>query len=165
MTDGAVKRQLPDDERTIQRLRTKLSRSRQGPQGDGQVVRRSLLAEGGWRQVDRQAAGRERHAGVLDRGMNSLAALLNRGIGEADNREVRKSARRVHFHLDDCPLQADDGAGVDLGEHMPSLDSKGRMVNPGWIRRVHPGDQLGSPPDSSFRREFRNDPRLAETVT
>ena len=72
---------------------------------------------------------RKRHPGVLDRRLDAFLALLDRRVGEADNREVRKTARRVHFYFDDCPLQPDDGAGVDDGEHAPSVEANRDRVN------------------------------------
>ena len=65
---------------------------------------------------------RKSQAGVLHGSLDAFPAFLHGRIGETNDGEGRKPACGVHFDLDDRPLKANDGARVDLGEHVSSLD-------------------------------------------
>ena len=119
MPDRAVQREFSDDEGAVEAVGADLFGSDQGAHGDGEIVGRSFLPQRRRCQVDRQPLARECQAGVLDRRLDPFAALLNSRVRKPHNREGGEPARRVHFYFDDCPLQPDDGAGVDLGEHRP----------------------------------------------
>jgi hypothetical protein len=58
------------------------------PQGDGQIQRRSPLAQVGWRQIDRDPAGRVLIAAVTDRATNSFPGLLKSSVGQTDDGEA-----------------------------------------------------------------------------
>jgi len=125
----AVERQLADDQCRFEPLGFELPGGRQRSQGDRQVVGRPFLAQRRRRQVDRQALARKDQAGVLDRRLNAFATLLNGCVRQTNDGEGGKPARSVHFHFNDCPLQPHNGAGVDLGEHGPSLEDSAPNVN------------------------------------
>ena len=69
------------------------------------------------REVDRDAALREREAGVEDRAADALARLAHRAVAEADDRERRQALADVDLDGDAPRFDAVDGERGDLGEH------------------------------------------------
>ena len=129
-TDAAgVTTQFAYDQSILQPFGAELFRGHEGADGDGEIVGRAFLAKRGRGEIHRQPLAREHQAGVLDGRLDPFAALLDGRVRKPNNREGGEPARRVHFYLDDCPLQPDDGAGVDLGEHAPSVGEKRPVVN------------------------------------
>ena len=80
-----------------------LAGGHQKGQGDGQVERGALLAQVGRRQVDGDAPRRELVGGVDDRRAHALAALLDGGVGQADDAEGRGRGDDVGLDLDGLP--------------------------------------------------------------
>ena len=78
--DLPVERQLADDG---EGLRAPLEETRRGEdaEGDRQVERRALLAQVGGSEVDSDAVGGKREAGVADGRAHALAALADGGVG------------------------------------------------------------------------------------
>ncbi len=60
--------------------------------GDRQIVRRAFFADVGRRQVDDDAAVREREAGVLDRRLDAVLGFFDRRVRQADHREAVEAA-------------------------------------------------------------------------
>ena len=91
--DLAAQRQLADERRAARRG-PDLLRPEQDPERDREVERRAGLALLGRREVDRDPARRVDEAGVPDRAADALASLLERGVGQADDREAGQPAAR-----------------------------------------------------------------------
>ena len=91
--DLAAERQLADEGERPGR-RPDLLRPEQDPERDREVERRARLALLGRGEVDGDPPRRMDEAGVADRAADPLARLLERGVGEADDREARAAPGR-----------------------------------------------------------------------
>ena len=87
-----------------------LSGRPQDRQRDRQIEARAFLPTLGRCQVDGHAAQRELEARIPDGGSDPLFGLLHRGIGEADDREMREAVRDVDLDRDERGLEAPEGA-------------------------------------------------------
>ena len=85
--DLAVERQLAHDREGAELFVLDRARGRENAERDGQVERGAFLAHVRWSEVHRDPIGRKREAGVPDRCPDTLAALANGGVGEADRGE------------------------------------------------------------------------------
>ena len=85
--DLAAERQLADQRDRV-RAGPDLLRAEQDPDRDREVERRAGLAQVRRREVDRDPPRRVDEAGVADRAADPLAGLLERGVGQADDREA-----------------------------------------------------------------------------
>ena len=59
----------------------------------------------------------ERVAAVAQRGPDAAFALLDRGVGQAQDGELREARRGVGLDADQVGFDADDGGGERGGEH------------------------------------------------
>src|SRR5207244_10007504 len=75
--DPAVQRELPQDERVVERSRGELAGRRKHPERDWKVERRPRLSHVGGCEVDGHAMRREVEPGIANREANALAALPN----------------------------------------------------------------------------------------
>jgi len=87
--------ELADDQGTLQAAGKQLVGGEQHTESDGQVVGRAFLAHGGRDQVDDRAPARERLPGVLDRHLDTLAALLHCGVGQAGDGDAGQAVTGV----------------------------------------------------------------------
>jgi hypothetical protein len=55
--------------------------------------------------------------GVPDRAADAIAALADRGVGEADHREGREPERHVNLDVHGTRVHAAQGGGPEAGEH------------------------------------------------
>lgn len=129
VTDNAVKGEFADDQRVFHRFGLQTPGKDDHAESDGQVVGRSLLADGGGRQVDNDAVAGEVQAGVLDSGLDALAALLHGGVGQADDDDGGQAVGIVHFDLDDDTFKSHNRTGVYARKHGGSLDEEEGNVN------------------------------------
>jgi hypothetical protein len=113
---GSDRRAKAPDERPAAR-RADLLRAEENADRDRQVERRTLLRQIRGCEVDGDPSRRIFEAGVADRAADSLARLLQGGIGQADDGEAGQPGRHVDFDADDAPLEPGDGGGEDRGEH------------------------------------------------
>src|SRR5688572_19239788 len=60
---------------------------------------------------------REFEAGVADGRADAVAAFPNRGVGEADHREVGKAERDVNLDVDGIGVHAEDCGTAQAGKH------------------------------------------------
>ena len=74
----------------------------------------SFLRQIGGREIDGDAAGRQREARCDQRGADALARFRHGLVGEADDMESGQARRDLHLHV--------DGAGLD------ALESDGRYA-------------------------------------
>ena len=61
--------------------------------------------------------GGKLEAGVADRGCDTVAALADAGVRQADHRERRQAERHVDFDVDRAGLDAEDRGRPQAGEH------------------------------------------------
>ena len=81
--DGAVERQLADDDGIVDRSARQRSRCGQQAKGDRQIERRARLADIGGRQVDGDPVGREFESRIADGRADTVAALADRRVGQS----------------------------------------------------------------------------------
>ena len=121
-TDAPVERELADRGVPVEALWRDLPRSGEHGQRDRQVEARSLLAETGRREVDRDPVPRplERRGG--DARAHAVLRLLARAVGEADDREARQAALDVRLDLHPARVEADESVGDRAREHRSTVD-------------------------------------------
>jgi len=105
--DLATQRELAD-EGDPARGRDHLLRAEQDPHSDRQVERGTRLAQVGRRQVDGDPPRRMAESGVANRAADSLASLLERRVGQPDDREPGQSRGDVDLDADDPAVEADE---------------------------------------------------------
>ena len=71
----------------------------------------------GWREIDRGPPARPKIAAIADRGRDPVAALLYRRIRQTNDHNVRIAIGGINLDLDFVSVDAEDGGGVDPGEH------------------------------------------------
>ena len=76
-------------------------------------------------EVDRDPPGRMDVAGVADRASDPFARLLERGVGQPDDREPGQAGRDVHLDADGSTLEAEQRCGRDDGQHAAILAGAG----------------------------------------
>jgi hypothetical protein len=102
----------------------------QDPQRDRQIERGARLADVGGGETHRNPVRRVVESGVANRQAHALAALADRGVGQADHDELRQPERDIHFHVHWAGVDAEDGGGSQAGEHVR------RRCKPRGMRRV-----------------------------
>ena len=75
------------------------------------------LRQVGRGQVDDRAARVAVVAEVDQGALDAMDALLDRHLGQADEDGLGQAGGGVDFHLDGDGVDADQGEGVQLGEH------------------------------------------------
>ena len=113
----------PTVAKSLQLLGQQLAGGDQQAQGDGQVEAAGVLAEVGGGQVDDGAAGVAVVAEVGQGALDAVDALLDGHFRQADQDRLGQPGRGIHFHLDGHGVDADQGEGVQLGEHGESPDA------------------------------------------
>ena len=87
---------------------------------DRQVVMAALFGQVGRRQIDGDAARRQRQAGGDQRRAHPLLRLRDRLVGQTDDIEGRQTGRDLHLHVDGQGLDALEGDGCDPLDHTSS---------------------------------------------
>ena len=139
----AAERQLAD-QRQAPGTRRDLLRAEQDPHRHREVERRAGLALVGRGEVDRDPARRMDEPGVAQRAPDPLAGLLERGVGQSDDREPGQTRRDVHLDPDEPAVEAVERCGRDDGQHAPN-PRRGR--SPPGQPRLTPG--LSEAPDEA----------------
>ena len=67
----------------------------------------AFLGQVSRRKVDGDSLGREREAHRGERGVNTLATLPDRFVGQADHIELRHARRDLALHLDRARVEAE----------------------------------------------------------
>jgi hypothetical protein len=99
----------------------------QQAEGDGQVEAACALGQVCGCEVDDGAPRMAAVAEVGQSAFNAVDALLDRHFGESDQNGFGQTGRGIDFHLDGKGVDADEGEGVELGQH-PRSTWKGRGV-------------------------------------
>ncbi len=83
----------------------------------------AFLRQVGGREIDGDAARRQRQAGGDQRGAHALARLAHRLVGQADDVEGRQAGRDLHLHVDRAGLDALERNRGDALDHVaPNLE-------------------------------------------
>ena len=129
--DPPVEAELAD--REIGGSVSAIDRAHRGEQAerDRQIVMRAFLGQIGGREVDRDPLRRQRQADRGERGMDPLAALRHRLVGQADDEEFRQARGDLHLHLDGARLQPEKSDRGDVRDHQaPSPEHSTRVRHP-----------------------------------
>ena len=92
-----------------------MSSPQQDSDGDGQVVRRTLFLEVGWRKIHREPFQGELAPAVAHRSPNPFLGFGYGRIRQADNVEGWQAGRNIHLYLYNKSVQPDYGAGLGIG--------------------------------------------------
>ena len=84
---------------------------------DGQIERRSGLADVGRREIHRDAVGRELEAGIPDRASHAVAALADARVRQSHHLKCGQAKRDIHLHLDETGLDPEYRGGPHAGKH------------------------------------------------
>ena len=105
------------------------ARGDQQRDGDGQIVVAAFLGEIGGREVDDDAARRQRQAQRADGGAHALAAFADGLVGQADDIEVRQAAAEMDLDIDGDDIDPLKRHRVDPRDHANALDRprRGRL--------------------------------------
>ncbi|GIV06909.1 MAG: hypothetical protein KatS3mg017_0111 [Fimbriimonadales bacterium] len=112
-----IQRQLAHNRCVLQRLERNLLGHGKDTHSDGQIVGGSLFAHIGRRKVHRELKKREIEPGVADGGAYAVARFLYRGVGQSDQRPVRRARLQVHLHLNGERFDAVQGCALHSREH------------------------------------------------
>ncbi len=115
--DRAIERELADKTETVERVALDFFRGRDHAERDRQIEARAFLFDIGRREIDRGPPARPKIAAVADRGRDPIAAFLHRRIRQSDDHDVGIAVGGVDLDLDFVSIDAEDGGGVDPGEH------------------------------------------------
>ena len=139
----AAQRQLPDQ--GPRAIGPGLLRAEQDRHRDRHIKRGARLALIGRGKVDRDPARREDQPAVADRTADPLAGLLERGVGQPDDREAGQARSDVDLDPDDPAVDPLEGGRKDASQHRRRL---GRAAHPA-ITAAHPrlAEDLGDLPE------------------
>ena len=114
----AGERQLADEAVFVEMAVPDLSRRAQQSHGDRQVVDRALLPDVRRREIDRDVVLLlKRQSLALERLRNPVLRLLDRRVGQADDRELRSADLRVHLDLHHPRVNPVDRSAITLCQH------------------------------------------------
>ena len=127
--DRAVEPELTQNSKSGERIH------RDGPdrghqaERDRKIVVAAFLWQVGGRQVDGDAAGRQREAGRHQRRSHAFLGLGDGLVGQADNVEGRQPGRDLHLHVDGARLDAFERHCGDTLDHRCPCPA-GRLAQP-----------------------------------
>ena len=116
--DRAVEAEFAEHRETGKRVVRNGADRRHQAERDRQIVVAAFLRQIGGREIDGDAAGRQRQARGDHRRAYPLARFGDGLVGQADNGEGRQSRRDLHLHIDGAGLDAlerDRGNALDHG--------------------------------------------------
>src|SRR5262249_26804992 len=119
--DAAVQRQLADHGGVFEPDGGELAGGGEEGQGDGQVEGAGVLLQVGGREVDDGAAVVSAGAEVDEGAFDTVDALADGGLGQADHDRLGQPAGGVHLGLDSHGVDADQGERVQLRQHGAGL--------------------------------------------
>ena len=161
-TDLAAQGQLAD-EGDPPRTRPELLRAEQDADRHREIERRARFPQVRRREVDRDPSRRMDESGVAQRAANTLACLLERGVGEADDREPGQPRRDVDLDPDQPAVEAVERRGWDDGQHAPQPTGgrsphRQRRITARLIRRGRPKIAATPRRATSFARSADESP-------
>ncbi len=113
---ASVQRKFAEEEIVGEGIRGHKALGGQNRHGDREVEGGALLFDVCGRQVYGDMMAREGVTGVLDGGLDSVFALPNGHVGEADGRKQREAGGEIDLDGDGMGLDADDGAADGLDD-------------------------------------------------
>jgi len=97
---------------------------RHDPEGDWQVVMTAFLGHVGGREIDRDALGRQREPGGVERRVHAFPRFAHRLVGEADEAEHDRAAGEMHLNIHRLGVDPLEGDGCDPDDHDPLQQTK-----------------------------------------
>ena len=113
----AVEAELAEHGEARERVRRHRADRRHQAERDRQVVVAAFLRQVGGREIDGDAARRQRQPGGDQRGAHPLARFRHRLVGQADDVEGRQPGRDLHLDIDGARLDALERNGRDPLDH------------------------------------------------
>ena len=117
--DRAVEAEFAEHGEARQRVGRDGADRRHQAERDRQVVVAAFLRQVGGREIDGDAARRQRQAGGDQRGAHPLARFGHRLVGQADDVEGRQARRDLHLDVDRAGLDALERHRRDALDHGP----------------------------------------------
>ena len=133
--DRAVEAELAQHREARQRVVRHRADRRHQAERDRQVVMAAFLRQVGGREIDGDAARRQREPGGDQRGAHPLLGLGHRLVGQADDVEGRQAGRDLHLHVDRAGLDALERHGGDALDHA-APQPHGTVAEPMWPTRT-----------------------------
>ena len=90
---------------------------RHQPERDRQIVMAAFLGQVGGREIDGDAARRQRQPGSDQRRAHAFLGFGDGFVGQADNVEGGQAGRHLHLHVDGAGLDAFEGNRTDTLDH------------------------------------------------
>jgi hypothetical protein len=115
--DARIKAKLADDEVAGQGLTVDRAHRGEQAERDRQIVMRAFLGQICGREIDRDALRRQRQADRGERGVNPLAAFVDRLVRQSDHQEFGQPGRDLDLHLDAARLQPQERHRGDMRDH------------------------------------------------
>ena len=115
--DRAVEAEFAQHGEARQRVVRHRADRRHQAERDRQIVVAAFLRQVGGREIDGDAARRQREAGGDQRGAHALLGLGHRLVGQADDVEGRQAGRDLHLHVDRAGLDALERHRGDALDH------------------------------------------------
>ncbi len=139
----AVEAELAQNREARQRVVRNGADRRHQPERDRQIVMAAFLGQIGGREIDGDAACRQRKAGRDERGTDPFAGFRNRFVGQADNGESRQPGRHLHLNVDRTDF---DALECNRGDALDHVSPEPGQPQPMSARTTWP---LSSPIQSS----------------
>src|SRR5205814_10538035 len=96
---------------------------------DRKIETRAFFLYVGRREIDRGPSPWPVIAAVTIRGRDAIAAFFYRGIGQANNDDLRLSPRAVDLDLHVVGIDCINSSGVNVGVHGRSAKERGRNLS------------------------------------
>ena len=116
--DRAVEAEFAEHGEAGQRIVRNGADRRHQAERDRQIVVAAFLGQIGGREIDGDAAGRQRQPGGDHRRAHPLARLGDRFVGKADDGEGRHARRDLHLDIDGSDLDALERHRGDALDHV-----------------------------------------------
>jgi len=114
---GAGQCEFTDDDEVIKLIGFELVVCRENAKRNRQVEARSFLAHVGGREIDREATNRESKPGIRQRRDDAVLGFLHRGVGQADDQDLKIARASVGLNFNWKSLDAVYCCGTNFGEH------------------------------------------------
>jgi len=122
-TDTAVERQFADHCAVAQLFGQQLAGGDEHAERDGQIEAAGVLAQVGRCEVDHRTPGGACVAEIGKGTLDAMDAFPDGHLGKPNQDGLGHPAGRIDFDLDGDAVDADEGEGVELGEHATILRS------------------------------------------
>src|SRR6185503_15046784 len=89
---------------------------------NGKIIGWPLFADSGRREIDNHTMAREMQARVFNRSLHTLAALLNSGVGQANNGDTWQAIGIIDLHFNNDTFKTNYSTGIYTCKHERSVD-------------------------------------------